>query len=164
MVSTTSNSLALMVWVAPNSRAQSSFLLSVSTAMIRLAPTSAAPAIAASPTPPQPMTATVSSRVTLPVLIAAPMPAITPQPSRPATAGSASGSTLVHWPSCTSVLSANAPMPSAGVSSVPSVSVIFWAALWVSKQYHGPAALAGPALHRRPRASSGSRSRRPRRW
>ena len=32
--------------------------------MIRLAPTSAAPAIAASPTPPQPITATVSSRVT----------------------------------------------------------------------------------------------------
>ena len=63
-----------MVWVAPNLRAQSSLVLSVSIAMIRLAPTSAAPAIAASPTPPQPMTATVSSRVTAPVLIAAPMP------------------------------------------------------------------------------------------
>ncbi len=50
--------------------------------MIGLAPTSAAPAIAASPTPPQPMTATVSSRSTLPVLIAAPMPAITPQPEQ----------------------------------------------------------------------------------
>ena len=49
MVSTTSNSLALMVWVAPNSRAQSSFLLSVSTAMILLAPTRPAPAMAASP-------------------------------------------------------------------------------------------------------------------
>ena len=61
-----------MVWVAPNSRAQASFRLSVSTAMILRAPTSAAPAIAASPTPPQPMTATVSSRPTLPVLIAAP--------------------------------------------------------------------------------------------
>ena len=126
-----------MVWVAPNSRAQSSFLLSVSTAMIRLAPTSAAPAMAASPTPPQPITATVSSRVTAPVLIAAPMPAITPQPSSPATAGSAAGSTLVHWPSCTSVLSTNAPMPSAGVSSVPSVSVIFCSALNVSKHRCG---------------------------
>ncbi len=59
--------------------------------MIRLAPTSAAPATAASPTPPQPITATVSSRLTAPVLIAAPSPAITPQPSRPATAGSACG-------------------------------------------------------------------------
>ena len=96
MVLTTSNSRALTVWVAPNLRAQSSFVLSVSTAMIRLAPTSAAPAIAASPTPPQPITATVSSRVTAPVLIAAPSPAITPHPSRPATAGSAAGSTLVH--------------------------------------------------------------------
>ncbi len=105
--------------------------------MMRRAPTSAAPAIAASPTPPQPITATVSSRVTAPVLIAAPSPAITPQPSRPATAGSASGLTLVHWPAATSVLSANAPMPSAGVSSVPSVSVIFWVALKVSKHRCG---------------------------
>ncbi len=111
MVSTASRSRALMVWVAPKSRAQSSFVLSVSTAMIFLAPTRAAPAIAASPTPPQPITATVSSRVTAPVLIAAPMPAITPQPSSPATAGSAAESTLVHCPSCTRVLSANAPMP-----------------------------------------------------
>ena len=93
--------------------------------------------MAASPTPPQPITATVSSRPTAPVLIAAPIPAITPQPSKPATAGSAAGSTLVHWPSCTRVLSAKAPMPSAGVSSVPSVSVIFWVALKVEKQYQG---------------------------
>ncbi len=28
-------------------------------------------------------------------------------------------------------------MPSAGDSVVPSSSVIFWLALWVSKQYHG---------------------------
>jgi len=28
-------------------------------------------------------------------------------------------------------------MPSAGDSSVPSVNVIFWVALWVLKQYHG---------------------------
>jgi hypothetical protein len=35
---------------------------------------------------------------------------------------------------------------------VPSVSVIFWVALKVSKQYHGRPALAGPALpaHRPP--------------
>src|SRR6478735_2841503 len=137
MVSTTSNSLALMVWVAPKSRAQLSFWASVSTAMIVFAPTRAAPAMAASPTPPQPITATVSLRPTAPVLMAAPRPAITPQPSSPATAGSASGSTLVHWPAATSVLSAKAPMPSAGVSSVPSVSVIFCSALNVSKQYHG---------------------------
>ena len=52
---------------------------------------------------------------------------------RPARAGS----TLVHWPAATSVFSANAPMPSAGDSSVPSASVIFCLALCVVKQYHG---------------------------
>ena len=44
---------------------------------------------------------------------------------------------MVHWPACTRVLSANAPMPSAGDSSVPSVSVIRCVALWVLKQYQG---------------------------
>ena len=101
------------------------------------APASRAPATAAAPTPPQPITATVSPRPTLPVLIAAPSPAITPQPSSPTAAGRAAGSTLVHWPACTSVFSAKAPMPSAGDSSVPSSSVIFCVALWVAKQYHG---------------------------
>ena len=65
------------------------------------------------------------------------MPAMTPQPSRPAAVGGAAGSTFVHWPAWTSVFSAKAPMPSAGESSVPSASVIFCAALWVSKQYQG---------------------------
>ena len=125
------------MWVAPNSVAHCSFFGSRSMAMIGDAPASRAPAIAASPTPPQPITATESPRETLPVFIAAPRPAITPQPSRPTTAGSAFGSTRVHWPSCTRVLSANAPMPSAGVNSVPSASVIGWLALKVSKQYHG---------------------------
>ena len=83
------------------------------------------------------MTATDLPRVTAPVLIAAPMPAITPQPSRPTAAARADGSTLVHWPAATRVFSANAPMPSAGDSSVPSSSVIFWVALWVLKQYCG---------------------------
>ena len=125
------------MWVAPNFFAHSSFWSSMSTAMIVVAPASSAPAIAASPTPPQPNTATLSPRFTAPVLIAAPTPAMTPQPSRPAAVGGAAGSTLVHWPECTSVFSANAPMPSAGDSSVPSASVIFWAALWVLKQYCG---------------------------
>ncbi len=48
-----------------------------------------------------------------------------------------SGFTLVHWPAATSVFSAKAPMPSAGDSTVPSSSVIFWVALNVLKQYHG---------------------------
>ncbi len=101
------------------------------------APAYSAPATAALPTPPQPMTATVSPWRTGAVLTAAPQPAMTPQPSRPAAAGSASGSTLVHCPAATSVFSANAPMPSAGLSTVPSASVIFCTALRVSKQYQG---------------------------
>src|SRR4051812_21961142 len=105
--------------------------------MIVAAPARAAPAIAPSPTPPQPITATESPRVTPPVLIAAPSPAITPQPSSPTAAARAEGSTLVHCPDATSVFSTNAPMPSAGDSSVPSSSVIFCVALWVAKQYHG---------------------------
>ena len=49
-------------------------------------------------------------------------------------AGDADGSTLVACPAATSVFSANAPMPSAGDSSVPSVRVIFCVALCVLKQ------------------------------
>ena len=62
---------------------------------------------------------------------------MTPQPSRPADAGGAAGSTFVHWPECTSVFSAKAPMPRAGLSGVPSPRVIFWAAVALSKQYQG---------------------------
>ena len=123
--------------VAPNSSAHASFVGSMSTAMIGWAPARRAPAIAALPTPPQPNTATLSPRPTSPVYIAAPRPAITPQPSRPAVSGLAAGSTLVAWPAATSVCSAKAPMPSAGLSSVPSASVIFCVALKVEKQYQG---------------------------
>ena len=69
--------------------------------------------------------------------IAAPRPAITPHPSSPAASGRRRGSTFVAWPAATSVFSANAPMPSAGDSAVPSASVIFCVALCVAKQYHG---------------------------
>src|SRR3954454_6608309 len=131
------------VWVAPMPRAHSSFRSSMSTAMIVDAPASLDPAIAASPTPPQPKTAPDWPRVPPPVLIAAPTPAITPQPSSPAAVAGAAGSTLVHCPECTSVFSTKAPMPSAGDSSVPSASVIFCSALEVLKQYQGlPAAHA----------------------
>ena len=109
----------------------------MSTPMMVEAPASLEPAMAASPTPPQPNTATLSPRPTPPVLMAAPMPAITPQPSRPAAVAGAAASTLVHWPAATNVFSTKAPMPSAGDSSVPSARVIFWEALWVLKQMWG---------------------------
>jgi hypothetical protein len=56
----------------------------MSMAMMRPAPAIAAPLIAARPTPPQPMTATVSPGRTLEVWIAAPTPVITEQPIRAA--------------------------------------------------------------------------------
>ena len=113
------------------------------------APARRDPAMAAQPTPPQPKTATESPGPTSPVSMAEPSPAITPQPNRPTASGRAAGSTLVHCPAATRVFSAKAPMPSAGESGVPSESVIFWTALWVSKQYHGtaPPARAAHAAH-----------------
>jgi hypothetical protein len=96
MASTGSPSRLLTVWVAPIVVAHSSFCGSMSTAMMVPAPASLAPATAAAPTPPQPITATLFPRSTFPVLMAAPRPAITPQPSRPTAAGRADGSTLVH--------------------------------------------------------------------
>ena len=104
--------------------------------MIVRAPARRAPAMAASPTPPQPNTATVSPCWTLPVYIAAPRPAITPQPIRPAASGRARGSTGTHCPAATSVFSAKAPMPSAGDRATPP-SVIFCVAFCEAKQYHG---------------------------
>src|SRR3954447_18612380 len=148
IASTASVDLLLTVCVAPNCSAHASFRSSMSTAMIVVAPASFAPAIAASPTPPQPNTATDSPRRTAPVLMAAPTPAMTPQPSRPAAVAGACGSTLVHCPECTSVFSTNAPMPSAADSSVPSARVIFCAALCVLKQHQGlPAAQARHCPH-----------------
>ncbi len=105
--------------------------------MMVAAPASFDPATAAHPTPPQPKTATESPSPTCPVNMAAPRPAMTPQPSSPTASGRAAGLTLVHCPAATSVLSANAPMPRAGESGVPSASVIFCVALWVEKQYQG---------------------------
>src|SRR4051812_23967016 len=137
MTSTGSVLLESIVCVAPNCSAQLSFFASTSTPMIVVAPASSAPAIAPLPTPPQPMTATLSPRDTPPVFIAAPRPAMTPQPSRPTAAADADGSTFVHCPAATSVFSTNAPMPSAGDNVVPSVNVIGCVALCVAKQYHG---------------------------
>src|SRR3954466_12146004 len=89
IASTGSTCEASTVWVAPNCLASSSLAGSRSTAMIRDAPASRDPRMAASPTPPQPKTATESPRPTSPVYMAAPSPAITPQPRRPATSGRA---------------------------------------------------------------------------
>ena len=70
--------------VAPKCRAMLSFEAEASMAMIRLAPAMAAPLIAARPTPPQPITATVSPGRTLAVWNTEQTPVSTPQPIRAA--------------------------------------------------------------------------------
>ena len=126
-----------MVWVAPNSLAHSSLRSSMSTPMMVWAPARRAPAMAASPTPPQPNTATESPLMTPPVLMAAPSPAIMPHPTSPAAWGLASALTFTACPASTSVNSAKAPIPRAGERGEPSARVIGCWALRLAKQYQG---------------------------
>ena len=120
--------------------------------MIVVAPASRAPAMAASPTPPQPNTATESPRPTSPVSIAA------PRPGHHAAAEQA-GHLRLHLRRHLRALAggherllgegADARAPA--TAATPS-SVIFCVALKVVKQYQGRPAAARPALaaHRPP--------------
>ena len=74
--------------------------------MTRSAPASAAPLTADSPTPPQPITATVEPGSTLAALNTAPTPVITPQPTSAARSSGISGSIFTIEFSCTSICSA----------------------------------------------------------
>jgi hypothetical protein len=76
-------------------------------AMIRPAPAMAAPLMVARPTPPQPITATVSPGRTLEVWITAPTPVITEQPIRAARSNGMSRRMATQACSCTSIISAN---------------------------------------------------------
>ena len=76
---------ALMVSVAPNCFAISSLESTMSTATTRLAPAIRAPWITLSPTPPHPITATVSPWAIDAVFNAAPTPVSTPHPTSAAT-------------------------------------------------------------------------------
>ncbi|CNK80954.1 Uncharacterised protein [Mycobacterium tuberculosis] len=67
--------------MAPLATAVGSWDATRSAAMIRTAPDSRAAWIAAKPTPPQPITSTVSPARTPAVRITAPTPVVTPQPS-----------------------------------------------------------------------------------
>ena len=95
--------------VAPKLRDMLSFAGEVSIAMIRPAPAIAAPLMAASPTPPQPMTATVSPGRTWLVWITAPTPVVTPQPISAARSSGMSLRIATQPCSCTSICSANDP-------------------------------------------------------
>ena len=79
----------------------------MSIAMIRSAPASAAPLTADSPTPPQPITATVAPGSTLAALNTAPTPVITPQPTSAARSSGMSSSIFTIAFSCTSICSPN---------------------------------------------------------
>ena len=105
--------------------------------MIVVAPATLAPAIAALPTPPQPITATESPRRTPAGVHGRTEPGHDPAAEQAHGGGVGLAVDLRALPRATRVFSMKAPMPSAGVSSVPSVSVIFWVALWVAKQYQG---------------------------
>src|SRR5438477_6322068 len=74
--------------------------------MIRSAPAKAAPLTADSPTPPQPITATVAPGSTLAALNTAPTPVITPQPTSAARSSGMSSSIFTIEFSCTSICSA----------------------------------------------------------
>ena len=92
----------------------------MSTAMMRSAPACFAPWITLRPTPPQPMTATLSPRRMLAVFAAAPKPVSTPQPmSAPAVSG-ISGSILTAPMAGMTASSANVPDAAMTEIGVPS--------------------------------------------
>ena len=74
---------------------------------MRAAPASAAPLIAESPMPPQPITATVSPGSTFAVRNTAPTPVMTPQPISAARSSGMSSRIFTTAFSCTSICSAN---------------------------------------------------------
>ena len=106
--------------VAPKCRAHASFCAAMSTAMIRAAPATFAPATTDNPTPPQPTTATVAPGHTGVVLVAAPKPVETPQASRHAFSSGTWGGILTACAACTIVRSVNVPARRTGASVAPS--------------------------------------------
>src|SRR4051812_9797666 len=94
-------------WVAPNSSAICSLRALVSTAMILLAPASAAPWMTLRPMPPTPITATLAPSGTRARCSTAPTPVRTPQPTSAAEASGTSGGIGTAWLALTTVRSEN---------------------------------------------------------
>ena len=86
----------------------------MSTAMTLPAPAMAAPWMQLSPTPPQPITATVDPGSTLAVLNTAPTPVVTPHPMSAARSRGMSSRIFTRPCSWMSMRSANEPMSSSG--------------------------------------------------
>ena len=120
--SATSSLLALIVSVAPNSRAAASLAGSMSTAMIGEAPASRAPWMELRPTPPQPMTTTLDPALTPAVLTTAPIPVSTPQAISAALSSGTSFGMATAWDWSTTIRSANAPVRRPWTSGLPAPS------------------------------------------
>ena len=111
ILATGSSVVALTTCVAPNSFAISSLLSSLSTAMIFVAPTSVAPWMTFSPTPPQPKTATLLPSSTFAALMTALTPVRTPQLTSAALSSGMSSRIFTIDVSCTTVYSENEETP-----------------------------------------------------
>ncbi len=117
------------VCVAPNSIARSRLLPTGSITTTWRAPAAAAPCTAFMPTPPAPMTTTVSPGRTSATLVAEPQPVVTPQPTSAATSSGMSGSTLTSDASCTVMYGEKVPSrhiwmtrcPRAEIRKLPSL-------------------------------------------
>ena len=120
--SATFSLLALIVSVAPNSRAAASLPGSMSTAMIGEAPASRAPWMELRPTPPQPMTTTLEPALTPAVLTTAPIPVSTPQAMSDALSSGTSFGIATAWDWSTTMCSAKAPVRSPWTSGLPAPS------------------------------------------
>src|SRR5262249_59972248 len=82
----------------------------------------AAPGTAPNPTPPQPMTSTLSPGRTAAVRITAPTPVVTPQPSSAARSSGSDSSTGTTAAAGSSVCSASDPTPIPGHTGPPALS------------------------------------------
>src|SRR6056297_9399 len=89
------------------------------------------------PTPPAPMTTTLSPGFTLAVLIAAPTPVGTPQARRQATSDGISSPMGAVWLASTTTASAKAPQFIALTTGLPSEVVRPWASGVLPPQYIG---------------------------
>ena len=128
-------------WVAPICLAFSILKGRGSTAMIWRAPARRAPWMAPEPTPPQPMTTTVSPGLTLARSTAEPNPVEIPQLIRAAARRDTPGSILTSEASLASTVSENVP------SWV--IRFTFWPSRWYR---HCPSPIIGPARIPMPRS------------
>src|ERR1700757_209553 len=119
VTSGTASSTDSATWVAPNSRERSRLNSTGSIAMMLRAPAILAPCTALMPTPPTPITATVSPALASPVRTTLPYPVVTPHPSSAALSSGTPSSTLTTEAIGTTVYSEKVPTSSNWLTSRP---------------------------------------------